>query len=69
MNNIEKWRKENNLTQKQFANMVGTNQSTVCKIENGETVNLRRDIIQSIKSVTGFSADEILGLSESEVSK
>jgi len=61
-------REEKGLSQAQLANLVGAAQTTIAKIERGETKLPRRDLIMEIADKLGVSAAHLLfGLEELEL--
>ncbi len=58
-NFLKKIREARNMTQEQLADSLGTTQSKVCKIENGQQ-RLNDDLIKKIVSLLDCSADELL---------
>jgi Predicted transcriptional regulators len=58
---VKAWRQEHNLTQTEFAELLGlSGVSTISKMENSLKYNPRPSTIKRLAEVTGFSYDEIM---------
>jgi len=51
--NLERWRTAHNLSQSEFAKMLGVKPSTYSKVLSGETNKISADTIKAIYDVTG----------------
>jgi len=51
--NLEKWRKEHNMSQSDFAKALGGTASTYSKVLSGEVTTIKADTIKRIYLVTG----------------
>lgn len=64
MKNLPVLRKARGLTQKQLAEMAGTDQATISKIESLHGYNYTYEIIVRISEALGVEPAELFGLSE-----
>lgn len=60
MNLIKKYLNENNMTYKQFADLVGCISLTVSHITNDRHTNIRIKLLKKIHEVTGLSYEDLV---------
>lgn len=63
INNIKKMREDKNITQEQFAKMIGTSRQTVIALEKG-SYNPSVELALKIAHVFGLSVEDLFYLKE-----
>lgn len=61
---IRNKRKENGLTMKQLADIVGVSEGTISRWESGEIVNIRKDKISALANALNISIPELMGFND-----